>query len=327
MLACVVTRAAMSCALLLVACNARPTELSVDVRTDLAPLTDFASVRVELFPGQGRDFDAVTREARSGDRFSEGVRIADFTGVPLGASRVRATLLDSAGAEVLARSVDVAIAGDYALTIVLSASCVGRACPGASEPASYTACVSGECVDPRCGGPDPQGCGDVSCRAPADCTLDCLAACIGGACVCIGSREDAGAPVETDAGRDAGPVVPPDAGPCPGECTPGETDEETRACGECGAGTERRGRTCGADCRWGAFSAWGACETSAQCSPGETQRESRGCGNCGTQSRTRTCDSSTCRWGAWSSYGTCTGEGVCAPGSTRAGSCDGCSHQ
>ncbi|HEY8426854.1 MAG TPA: hypothetical protein VIL20_00705 [Sandaracinaceae bacterium] len=315
-----VTRVPTLCLLLLAACDARPVELSVDVRTDLAPVTDFASVRVELHPGQGRTFDPVTRPARSADRFFDGVRVADFTGVPLGASRVRAALLDAAGDEVLARNVDLTIDGDYALTVVLSASCVGRSCPGAGEPASHTECVSGECVDPRCGGPDPEGCGDVSCATPADCALDCVAACIAGACVCIGSREDAGSPGPTDAG-------PRDAGPCPGECTPGETDEETRPCGECNEGVERRVRTCGDDCRWGAFSAWSACETSAQCSPGQTERESRACGNCGTQSRSRTCDPSTCTWGAWTAYGDCTGEGVCTPGATRAGSCDGCSHQ
>ncbi len=328
-----VSRAALPLLALLAACEARPLELSVDVRTDLAPGRDFASVRVELTPGQGRSLEAITREARPADRFWEGVRIADWAGLSRGANRVRATLLDAGGGEVLSRAVDLALSGDYALTIVLSADCVGRACPGASEPASYTECLSGECVDARCGGPSPEGCGAVSCETSLDCRLDCLAACIEGACVCAGTL-DAG-PVELDAGRDdAGPVdagrdAGRDAGPCPGECAPGAMEEETRACGACAEGLERRARACGADCRWSAWGEFGACETSAVCMPGQTDRETRACGNCnlGTQSRTRSCDATTCTWGAWGSFGTCSGGGTCAPGATRAGSCDPCSHQ
>lgn len=313
MLIAVRSSAALALFAVLAGCEARPIELSVDVRTDLAPGSDFAAVRVELFPGQGRALDAAFREAGAGDRFFEGVRVADYVGVPLGPSRVRAALLDPAGAEVLSRNVDVTLEGDYALTIVLTADCLRRTCPGESEPASYTECLSGTCVDPRCGGPSPEGCGDLSCESYVDCELDCPAACIAGACVCAGSV-------------DAGPIEP-DAGSC--ECEPAATEDETRACGACGEGVERRTRTCGADCRWGAYSDFGACETSAECMPGQMDTDTQACGNCdlGSQSRTRTCDATTCMWGAWSGFGTCSGGGACAPGATRAGGCDGCSHQ
>lgn len=94
------------------------------------------------------------------------------------------------------------------------------------------------------------------------------------------------------------------------ECTPDEMSSE--ACGNCGM----RVRTCGQDCKWGAF---GACGAEGACAPGQT--DSEGCGNCG--SRTRTCGQD-CSWGA---FGACNGEGPCAPGQTMPGGCDPCSVQ
>jgi hypothetical protein len=318
----------------LAACG-RPLELSVDLRTDLAPGVEFNSVRVELEPAQGASFAPVSRPVRAGEPWWEGLRVADFIGVPSGPSRVRASLLDAFGSPIVTRAVDVSITHDYALTIVLSGSCAGRSCPSSTDPGSFTECLSGRCVDPRCGGLEPQGCGAIGCERELDCAdlLGCPAACLDGACVCVGSPRDAGladASAEHDAGpppEDAGPP-PQDAGSCPGECAPGATEPEARPCGECGEGVEQRSRTCGMDCQWGSYSSWGACETSAQCSPGQTDRETRSCGNCstGTQSRTRTCSSSTCRWGSWGSWSTCSGGGACAPGATRTG-CDPCGHE
>lgn len=292
-------------------CAGRSLELSVDVRTDLRPGVDFASARVEL----SRVPDPVTLPADEGDPYAAGVRVAEYRGLAGGRARARVALLDATGAEVVARRVDLVLEGDYALTVVLTADCVGRSCPGVAEPASFTECVSGRCVDPACGGTAPSGCGELACTRSTDCALGCLAACIGGACVCVGT-EDAGAR------QDAGP---PDAGACPGECAPGETSEETRPCGACGEGVERRARTCGDDCRFGPFSEWSACVTSAECSPGATDRQTQACGNCGlgSQSRTRACDASTCRWGAFGSWSPCSGGGACAPGETRGG-CDPC---
>ncbi len=306
-------------AVALAGCAERPLELSVDVRTDLAPGTAFTSARVDLMPGQGEPFDPVARGASAGDPYDLGVRIADFAGVPRGPSRVRATLRDASGADVLTRAVDVVLEDDYALTIVLSAACTSRVCPGVGDLGSFTECVSGRCVDPRCGGPSPEGCGLVGCETQNDCVgvLDCAAACIEGACVCVGATLDAG---PEDAGSDAGP---PDAHAC--ECTPGQTEDDTQACGMCGEGAQTRTRTCGDDCRWGAYSDFGTCASGATCTPGQTDSESQACGNCnaGSQRRTRSCDSSTCTWGAWGSWTTCSGGGTCAPGATRTG-CDPC---
>ncbi len=309
----VTTRAATLLALALAGCAPQPLELSVDVRTDLAPGTAFTSVRVELTPDQGDPLEPVVRSAGFSDPFDRGVRIADFSDLAHGTSRVRATLRDQSGADVLSRSVEVLLQEDYALTIVLSTACASRVCPGTGDPAGATECVSGYCVEPGCGGPTPVGCEMVACETQNDCVglLGCAAACIEGACVCDG-------PAAPDAG-------PPDAGPCPGECTPDDMQSDTQACGMCGEGTQTRTRTCGADCSWGAYSDWGTCTTSAECTPGQTDQDSRACGNCdrGTQQRMRSCDSSSCTWGSWSSWGSCSGGGTCAPGATRSG-CDPC---
>lgn len=114
-----------------------------------------------------------------------------------------------------------------------------------------------------------------------------------------------------------------------GECAAGTTEMGTQGCGDCGAGTQTRTRTCDPACSWEAWSDWGTCMTGTTCTAGTTDRETRACGNCntGTQSRTRTCSATTCTWGAWGTWSTCSGGGACAPGATRAGSCDPCSHQ
>jgi hypothetical protein len=306
-----VSRIAFALALALAGCAAPPLELSVDVRTDLAPGTAFTSVRVELTPGQGDPVEPVTRGASAGDPFFEGERVADFRGVPRGPSQVRATLRDASGADILTRAVDLELDDDYALTIVLSAACASRVCPGVGDDPSQTECVSGHCVDTRCGGPTPEGCGAVACETQNDCVgqLGCPAACIEGSCVCVG--------VATDGGVDD-----VDAGEC--ECAPGATEDETQPCGMCGEGTQTRPRTCGEDCHWMAGE-WGTCATAATCTPGQTDSNTRACGNCdtGSQRRTRSCDDATCTWGGWSSWGSCSGGGTCSPGATRTG-CDPC---
>ncbi len=76
-----------------------------------------------------------------------------------------------------------------------------------------------------------------------------------------------------------------------GVCTPGATESETRACGNCGMGSQSRSRTCeAARCDWGAWGAWSACVGGGACEAGST----RACPNgdsCGVQ----VC-SSACVW-------------------------------
>jgi hypothetical protein len=96
------------------------------------------------------------------------------------------------------------------------------------------------------------------------------------------------------------------------QCAPG--DSQSQGCGNCG--TQSRG--CGADGKWGG---WSACSAQGECAAGDT--DTQACGDCGTHSRS--CDSS-CHWSALSPIcdvpnmsadaGVCdTGlKGVCGPG-------------
>jgi hypothetical protein len=304
-----VRKIALAHSFILFACAPGALELSVDVRTDLAAGEDFENVRVELSHSDGTPFAPVAMDAAPALPWASGVRVADFDGVPPGSYRARALLLGSLGEEVLARAIDVTVARDYALTIALTSDCAGVECPGTTEPASFTECVSGACVDPRCGGPTPENCGPIACTSHRDCegVLECAAACIEGACVCASE--------------------PPDGGRgC--ECTAGESGDEERPCGACGEGVERRPRTCNESCQWEPTGDWGGCETGAECAPGATDSEQENCGNCnlGTRMRSRSCDEDTCLWATFGAWSECVGGGGCAPGDTLGG-CDPCGHQ
>jgi hypothetical protein len=258
----------MLCILALSACEAGPIELSVDVRTNLVAERDFDRVWIEVTPAQGSAFAPVESAADADAPWREGVRIADFVGVPRGEVRVRVSLLDPSAAEVIGRTVEIPITSSYGLTIFLSADCVGHTCPGESEPSTSSECLSGACVEPGCAGPSPRGCGAIACAADGDCedVLDCPAICFDGACVCSSAR-DGGAPCE---------------------CGAGDVDTQTQECALCGV--ETRTRPCGEDgCTWGEWTAWGECESSGECVP-DTVRP--GCDECGEQ----VCQSN-CRWG------------------------------
>ncbi|MCC6876057.1 MAG: hypothetical protein IT378_17240 [Sandaracinaceae bacterium] len=290
---------------------AEPVELSVDVRTSLAAGTEIDRLRVDVTPAGGARSRPFVRFVEAGDDLTTPLRVADFRDLPGGLTRVRAAA-DYQSVEVLAREVEIDLRADFALTIALTRDCEDLVCPGPGQPAHHTECVEGRCVPRDCGSGSVEPCGDLACTTDAECVLrlDCaIAHCELGMCLC--DVPDAGA----------------DGGACPGECEVGQTGEETRTCGMCGEGTQRRRRTCSDHCTWGDWQDWLTCETSAACAPGQLDSETRACGNCnrGSQQRERPCDPTSCQWGAWGDFSSCV-EGGCAPGATRSG-CDPCGHE
>ena len=305
-------------------CSEEPIELTVDVRTDYVPVADFDVVETEV---AGSPFeatatagaDAVTTAVRVSDDFFEGARVAEIADLAPGRMFVR-TRLKLRGAIIATQIVDLQIAESYALTVVMTRNCRSITCPEAGDPEGFTACLDGECVDPRCTPSTPEHCGAV-CSADSDCPSGpgCASArCVRGVCLCEAPHGlvDGGSP---DGGTS--------------ECVVGETEEEMQPCGECGEGTQTRTRACEMGTEfgvWGAWGAWGTCDTPATCSPGATESDMRACGNCnsGRETRTRSCDAATCMWGAWSAFGACTGASGCAPGATMGcANGDSCGHR
>jgi len=220
--------------LLLAAACSDPMELTVDVRTDWQPVAEFVEVRTELAPepfasvgtGQVRQ---VGVEPMPGDDFFYGVRVAEFDDVSEGQRYVRVSLVDGAGEVVASRTVDLSLQESFALTVVMTRNCRDRVCPAAGDDPSHTACLDGQCVDPRCSASTPEHCGEPACEVDSDCTgrADCAEGrCSFGVCLCGSPPDDAGV-VERDAGTDAGPR--PDTGPgCSSTetaCTDGEDDD------------------------------------------------------------------------------------------------------
>lgn len=101
----------------------------------------------------------------------------------------------------------------------------------------------------------------------------------------------------------------------PPECTAGEIERDSRACGSCG-GMEERTRTCVSGF-WGAWSGYGSCSGGGgECTAGQRDVDTGSCtGSCGTRTRTRTCGSD-CRWGSFGDWSGCSG-GACTPNQTR----------
>jgi hypothetical protein len=194
------------------------------------------------------------------------------------------------------------------LVLVLSASCRSVRCP-TDYTCRFGACgrVDRPCID----------------ETPADPGSDPFLVC------------DAGPALDGGPTADAGPTLP-DAS-CSGECVPGQTEDETQACGRCDSGTRTRSRACGPDCTWGAFGAFGACTGESGCSPGDTR--SSGCtrevcnSSCdwadGTECRPddcttsgcpagafRCCERAACTWYACCEFSgsSCVGDGECCSG-------------
>lgn len=307
--------------LTLISC-VQPMELSVDLRTDI-PRAAFDTVVTTLTDGSGQSRE-VRRTLSPGEGFRSGGRVADLVGVPRGTVEVEVRL-EGAGEVRGRRRVRLVLSADFALTVTIDARCEGVTCAG-----EMPSCSAGSCVRVECGGGVPGACGALSCATDDQCSIPgCqVAHCEHAGCVCApGPERDAGPPDAgmTDAAPDAGP--PCDCTfeevdterracgcgtgmesrtrtcdgcrfgafdawmGCEAECGPGDVDEETRPCGPCGGGVERRSRTCGATCAFGEWGAWSSCEGAGACAPGASRS---GCDPCGHEVCTASCTWGTC---------------------------------
>ncbi len=278
-------------------CGSDTVELAVDLKTDLRPGSELASVRTEL---SAAAFDGGTmatirqamRDVTTSSNFVHGERIAEYPDVPKGAAFVRVTLLDARGVALASRTTHVTLSDDYVLTVLVTRDCRAVVCPVPGGDPSLVACVGARCVSPECTPDRPDLCGDRECTEDLDCAS--AVACVRSRCVdgeCFEVPEDAlcasgercdgaeGCLVDTtpdagppdsgvfDAGRDAGPA-PMDAGLHDGggpetACTNG-TDDDLDGNADC-ADSDCAGSTCddGNACTHTDVCAAGACAGTA----------------------------------------------------------------
>lgn len=223
------------------ACSSSGTTLIVDLRSDLDVGSEVNLVRAELFPRVSDDTRPIaprTSDLSLAMDLVEGVRIAEWSGVPTGQWVLLVQALDARGAPVGTRLVAVDVSGStLGVTVVMTRDCAGVSCPGATAP-SARACLGGECVDPRCTPERPEFCPDAECSSDADCSAPSSINCIAGVCsdgVCFDVARDS----ECETGErcdpslgcvvdrtDAGPL---DAGPADGGLVDSGTDSDVDA--------------------------------------------------------------------------------------------------
>jgi hypothetical protein len=242
--------------LALVSCAPAQNGLTVDVRTDLAPGTDFASVQIEVAT---RPFTSASAMGMvqphalvGGEDFLRGERVAELPTLAPGDYYVRVSLLDLHGVSVLGRTTELSLVARYSLTVILASACRGVVCPEAGDPPTATECSGGHCVDPHCSPEASGSCGRAECRADVDCTSSAScgrAVCASGTClvqqgVC---EADAGSVVDAAHADDAATVpidaFGEDAAPCGGNgqsccaggaCSAGNVCSGFGVCGPCG---------------------------------------------------------------------------------------------
>ncbi len=207
--------------------------LVVDLRTDFQPGLEFSAVRTEVIrpadtPGGLETRRSAETPASASDDFVSGQRVGEFLLSAVGDRIVRTSLLDSSGAVVIARDTRVNITESLGLTVLITRSCRGVMCPGATDDARATQCLGGSCVRPECSVENPAACGNVECGTDTECapSVECVdGRCSGGYCLqvpqpgrcapsdfCDVARGCVEIPTGVDGGLDGG--VGGDAGPC-----------------------------------------------------------------------------------------------------------------
>lgn len=242
--------------------------LIVDLATDLRPRVEFDRIELTVFAGAGgpaTGAPARTLFPMPADLETEarrGVRLAEIHDLSRGSWLVRArlSLADRAAGEgrVLVDLRD----GTLAATIRVTRDCAGLECPGDGPP-THTACLAGDCLDPRCSPETPDFCPPPECGEDAVCAVSagspscargiCLAGacgtwlddslCDGGTCGVEGCDEIL-CPPGTDRespGSECQPILCGEdervqahvCVPCPGDSTRGAGDDASEADTRC----------------------------------------------------------------------------------------------
>jgi len=188
--------------------------LYVDLQTDLVPGVEFTFVETRVEPFGGGPAQTTIFGVSADQDFVDVQRVAIFDGVAPGRYVVTVALRDPLEGDVVARTVDLVVSDNYAVTVVATRSCRDVDC-GAGQT-----CASGRCVDPACSVQTPERCPAPACSAPADCdapTATCAEArCVSGECLDV-ERSDSMCTAEQFCQPESGcaerpTVMTPDAG-------------------------------------------------------------------------------------------------------------------
>jgi hypothetical protein len=286
----------------LAGCASDQPEISVQVLTDLAPVSQFDEV-VELRRGQAHSF-----VVSGSQRFDAPRVVVEYRDVLAGTVLELAAELRFRGRTVLRRSRTTRVTGRHIVLFTFTASCTEITCP-MSDPRA-TECEGGRCVVPDCTG---ASCGAPGCTTDDECAAGsaCEAPrCVDGVCFQFADPSRCGPMEICVPGRgcemrlpdpDAGIPELPDAWTAPidaaGDCIEGDVIPCTTDCGSVGSATcsgghvgvcSPPGETCNGvddDCN-------GTTDDGFACSAGLGEVCTTSCGSVGTHD----CDGS-CQWG------------------------------
>jgi hypothetical protein len=140
------------------ACDAPRPEVSVQVLTDLVPVTQFDEIVIRR-DGSVRSFVVSNRQ-----RYDEPRLVVEYTDVRPDTVLELSAELRFRGLTVLRRTRTTRVTGRHIVLFTFTASCSEIVCPMA-EPRA-TECVGGRCVEPGCEGRE---CAAPECAVDADC--------------------------------------------------------------------------------------------------------------------------------------------------------------
>lgn len=154
-------------------------DFSVRLRTDMIPAAEFDRIIVTIDDQHEERIDA----SMATFVYTAGATVAAYSDIPSGERRVRVTLT-RLGTEVISQEQRTTVTAGGSVTIVITRSCGGVECAG-----ELSACIGGECVDPRCTPENPGSCPSDRCTDSAECgapSQACLTpTCTEGACLMV----------------------------------------------------------------------------------------------------------------------------------------------